>query len=39
VFNLTDSHRVRQRVLSYYDHPAYGVIALVTDANAATGGR
>jgi hypothetical protein len=39
VFNLTDSHRVRQRVLSYFDHPAYGVIALVTDATASTGGR
>jgi hypothetical protein len=39
VFKLTESHRVRFRTLSYFDHPAYGVIALVTPANAATGGR
>jgi hypothetical protein len=39
VFNLTESHRVRFRTLSYYDHPAYGVIALVTPGNASTGGR
>ncbi|MEO8064369.1 MAG: CsiV family protein [Pseudomonadota bacterium] len=39
VFNLTESHRVRFRTLSYFDHPAYGVIALVTPGNAATGGR
>jgi hypothetical protein len=39
VFNLTESHRVRFRTLSYFDHPAYGVIALVTPANASSGGR
>jgi hypothetical protein len=39
VFNLTESHRVRFRTLSYFDHPAYGVIALVTPGNASTGGR
>jgi hypothetical protein len=39
VFNLTESRRIKYRVLSYYDHPAFGVIALVTPGNAATGGR
>jgi hypothetical protein len=39
VFNLTESHRVRFRTLSYFDHPAFGVIALVTPGNASTGGR
>lgn len=39
VFNLTESHRVRFRTLSYFDHPAYGVIALVTPGNASSGGR
>jgi hypothetical protein len=39
VFNLTESHRVRFRTLSYFDHPAFGVIALVTPANASSGGR
>ena len=35
-------HRITSRAvrtLSYFDHPAFGVIALVTPGNAATGGR
>jgi hypothetical protein len=39
VFMLNESRRVRFDKLSYYDHPAFGVIALVTPANRATGGR
>jgi len=39
VFNLNESRRIKWRILSYFDHPAFGVIALVTPANAATGGR
>ena len=39
VFMLNESQRVRRDKLSYYDHPAFGVIALVTPANRATGGR
>ena len=39
VFNLTDSRRIKTRTLSYFDHPAFGVIALVTPANTSTGGR
>lgn len=30
VFVLDDSHRVRLRERNYFDHPAFGVIALVT---------
>jgi hypothetical protein len=39
VFMLNESRRIRYDKLSYYDHPAFGVIALVTPANRATGGR
>jgi len=39
VFTLNESRRIRFDKLSYYDHPAFGVIALVTPANRATGGR
>jgi len=39
VFNLTESRRVRRFERNYYDHPAFGVIALVTPAKPATGGR
>jgi Peptidoglycan-binding protein, CsiV len=39
VFMLNESRRIRFDKLSYYDHPAFGVIALVTPANRATGGR
>jgi len=39
VFILNESRRIRFDKLSYYDHPAFGVIALVTPANRATGGR
>ena len=39
VFMLNESQRVRFDKLTYYDHPAFGVIALVTPANRATGGR
>ena len=38
VFNLSESHRVMPFKLTYYDHPAFGVIALVT-RNRTTGGR
>jgi hypothetical protein len=39
VFNLNESRRVKFDQLNYYDHPAFGVIALVTPANRSTGGR
>jgi hypothetical protein len=39
VFNLSESRRVRRFERNYYDHPAFGVIALVTPAKASTGGR
>jgi hypothetical protein len=39
IFMLNESRRIRYDKLSYYDHPAFGVIALVTPANRATGGR
>jgi len=38
VFNLTESRRVKWRELNYFDHPAFGVIALVTPVGG-TGGR
>lgn len=38
VFTLSESHRVMPFKLTYYDHPAFGVIALVT-RNRSTGGR
>ena len=39
VFNLSESRRVKPFERNYYDHPAFGVIALVTRANQSTGGR
>jgi hypothetical protein len=39
VFNLNELRRVKYDQLNYYDHPAFGVIALVTPANRSTGGR
>jgi hypothetical protein len=39
VFNLTESRRVKYFERNYYDHPAFGVIALVTPAKPSTGGR
>ena len=39
MFVLNESGRVRVDQLRYYDHPAFGVIALVTPANRSTGGR
>jgi hypothetical protein len=39
VFTLAESRRVKRFERNYYDHPAFGVIALVTPANRATGGR
>jgi hypothetical protein len=35
VFTLNDSNRIRFRELSYYDHPAFAVIALVTPSQGA----
>ncbi len=39
VFTLAESQRVLPFKPSYFDHPAFGVIALVTRAKPATGGR
>jgi hypothetical protein len=39
VFTMSESRRVKRYERNYYDHPAFGVIALVTPANRATGGR
>ena len=39
VFNMNESRRVKFDQLNYFDHPAFGVIALVTPANRSTGGR
>lgn len=39
VFMMSESRRVKRYERNYYDHPAFGVIALVTPANQATGGR
>jgi hypothetical protein len=39
VFNLSESRRIKYFERNYYDHPAFGVIALVTPANRSTGGR
>ena len=39
VFTLTESRRVKFFERNYFDHPAFGVIALVTPASKATGGR
>jgi hypothetical protein len=38
-FMLSESRRVKVDELQYYDHPAFGVVALVTPANRGTGGR
>ncbi|HTU68492.1 MAG TPA: CsiV family protein [Steroidobacteraceae bacterium] len=39
VFTMNESRRVKFFERNYYDHPAFGVIALVTPANRSTGGR
>ena len=39
VFMLSESRRVKRYERNYFDHPAFGVIALVTPANQGTGGR
>jgi len=39
VFTMNEARRIRVDKPSYYDHPAFGVIALVTPANRSTGGR
>jgi hypothetical protein len=39
VFNLNESRRIKFYERNYYDHPAFGVIALVTPLKPATGGR
>ena len=39
VFTLSESRRIKRYERNYYDHPAFGVIALVTPANRSTGGR
>jgi len=39
VFTLNENRRVKFYERNYYDHPAFGVIALVTPANRSTGGR
>ncbi len=39
VFTMAESRRIKRFERNYYDHPAFGVIALVTPANRATGGR
>jgi len=39
VFTINDSHRVRFYERNYFDHPAFGVIALVTPAQARPAGR
>ena len=39
VFTLSESRRVKWDQLNYYDHPAFGVVALVTPADRGTGGR
>jgi hypothetical protein len=38
-FVLSESRRVKSFERNYFDHPAFGVIALVTPVNRATGGR
>jgi hypothetical protein len=39
VFNLSESRRIKFYERNYYDHPAFGVIALVTPVKPGTGGR
>ena len=36
-FNLSESRRVKFDQLNYYDHPAFGVIALVTPGEPVNG--
>jgi hypothetical protein len=38
-FNISEIRRIKFFERNYYDHPAFGVIALVTPANRPTGGR
>lgn len=38
-FMMSESRRVKRYERNYFDHPAFGVIALVTPANQGTGGR
>jgi hypothetical protein len=38
-FVLSESRRVRVREPNYFDHPAFGVVALVTPVQKSTGGR
>ena len=39
VFMINESRRVKRFERNYFDHPAFGVIALVTPATKSTGGR
>lgn len=39
VFMMSESRRVKPYERNYFDHPAFGVVALVTRANKPTGGR
>jgi hypothetical protein len=39
VFNLSEARRVKFFERNYYDHPAFGVITLVTPSKPSTGGR
>jgi hypothetical protein len=39
VFTLSEARRVKFYERNYYDHPAFGVIALVTPSKPSTGGR
>ena len=39
VFTLSESRRVKRFERNYFDHPAFGVIALVTPATPSSGGR
>ena len=36
---MSESRRIKRYERNYFDHPAFGVIALVTPANQGTGGR
>lgn len=38
-FMMSESRRVKRYERNYFDHPAFGVIALVTPAKQGTGGR
>jgi hypothetical protein len=38
-FMMSESRRIKRYERNYYDHPAFGVIALVTPVNQGTGGR